>query len=768
MILNFAKDKKAYKTGRGVSVSDGVSPRRIRESLNRILRDFLRKSIEFRRAFRFISKLYLSFDFSERNMKVKAGKTAKSPKLKSREKKKPVIKEVDVEEAKEEDSLGGSEESDFEDEDTLETFSKHKLDLEKLKETDPEFFKFLQEEDADLLNVEGDEENEEEEEEDVDDDEEESDVEELDGEKDVKPERKPKAKQDSASGRLIVDGNIIEYLQNKLDFDTEKEDVSLDASAVRMAVDVFIACVARVGADLEAPKYIIQEQSVFDESVRLCFLALPTAFQKLLSTSKGEDESTKVSRPKLKKHQNMLRTYLQAVLIFLNEIQTPAVIASTLKSIMRLVDFYAHFAKLTRQLIKSLTRVWSRKTIECRVVAFVCMSRLVKDYPQHFSALYKNAYVAFVSNSKVVTNETWPLLQFMHRTYAELTLQNPGQAYRFAFVYIRQTAVHLRNAMIGKGRKDLVYSVYNWQMIQCIYLWVRVVAKAHSVTGAESIAELVYPLVQVIIGMFRLSNAPTFLPLRFHCCQLLIQLQASCATFIPVLRYATEALEELGRELKRKPSVGKTVTKIPDIECTLRISSQYSDTPQWRKAACEYIFRTMMQGAHLLASQAGFPDVIVPVNHAISSLLSELKNADYAQLFRGLQSKLREHSKYIQDILKKKEIRLNDEVQVLAIRFHLNSPDSPLRAYYRQWEHVWKMKHQALTQSSQAESKVDEKKNAKKRKAVENANKKEMEKEEEVIGAPKKRKKATPAAKKADASIADTFADLSAWSDEES
>lgn len=39
------------------------------------------------------------------------------------------------------------------------------------------------------------------------------------------------------------------------------------------------------------------------------------------------------------------------------------------------------------------------------------------------------------------------------RTFAELTLIVPDSAYPYAFVYIRQTAIHLRNAIISKNRQ---------------------------------------------------------------------------------------------------------------------------------------------------------------------------------------------------------------------------------------------------------------------------------------------------------------------------
>ncbi|CAI2327766.1 unnamed protein product [Caenorhabditis sp. 36 PRJEB53466] len=675
-----------------------------------------------------------------------------------------------------EGSLDGHE-SDEEDDGTVQVqkggIKKHKLDLEKLKLTDPEFFKFLQQEDADLLNMEAEDDDDDEGEDSDEEEEEESDEDDDEDDEDetkVKKIKKPKAKSDS-SGRLIVDSGVYSYLQQVLVLDDETS-TPINPSDVRMAVDVFVACVARVGADIEAPKYVINEQSIFEAVVRLCFQAMPDVLKRLLR-AKPEGEKVLFSKTAIKKYQTYVRTYLHAMIVFLNEVQTTEVLIATLKAITRLVDLYAHFSRMSRLLIKAIVRIWSRKTLECRLPAFVCMNLLVKNYPQHFVPLYKTAYVAFVANSKVVTNETWPLLQFMHRTFAELTILNPEAAYKYAFVYIRQTAVHLRNAMIAKGRKDLIFSIYNWQMMQCMYMWVRVIAKAHSVNGAETIGELVYPLIQAIVGIFRLCNAPTFLPLRLHCCQLLIQLQASCTNYIPILQLSCDCLEELARELKSKPKVAKGAVKLPDMECTLKCSSQYVDLPQWRKVVCEHVFRTMMQAAHLLASQAAFPDVVLPVNHRISSILETMKNGDYAHLFRGYQTKLKEHSRFVLDVLASKHVDLNDEMQVRAVRFDLNNPDSPIKTFYRQWEKVWKMKERSALENSKKDEKKKKKEEesaTKKRKATVDVEEEEEGDEDvkpEISKAKRKRIKIGAAAKKADATVPDQFADMGAWSDED-
>uniref|UniRef100_A0A0K0CWV7 Nucleolar complex protein 2 homolog n=1 Tax=Angiostrongylus cantonensis TaxID=6313 RepID=A0A0K0CWV7_ANGCA len=364
---------------------------------------------------------------------------------------------------------------------------------------------------------------------------------------------------------------------------------------------------------------------------------------------------------------------------FVNEVQASDIIVTTLKAILRIVDLYALFKRLTKKLSKVLVRIWSRKTLDCRVGAYVCMTKLVKNHPEHFVVLYKCCYLGFVSNSRVVTNTTWPLLHFAHRTFAELTVLHPNLAYPYAFVYIRQIAIHLRNATISKKRKDMVQTVYNWQVMQCLYLWTRVVSKAHFVSDCEAISELTYPLIQVIYGILKLYQSLRYIPLRLHCISLLIQLQANFSSLLFVLAHSDKE--------------AKSIKDYPCHNVCLKVNAFVLEEISWRKSLCEHLFRILLQAAHLVCAQPCFPDVIVPITFRV--LLFKIRSGEFVRCFRALLEKLEEHAKYIADVLLIREFKLKDDMQILALKSGLSDPNSPFRIYYRQWENVWRIRQGA-------------------------------------------------------------------------
>ncbi|WKX93622.1 hypothetical protein Q1695_011131 [Nippostrongylus brasiliensis] len=702
----------------------------------------------------------------------------KTKKKKSKQKgdrqKEEVVEKVNIEQHESDEEMESNEEIDSDDDNvekaagSKKAGSKHLQDLEKLKQSDPEFYKFLQEQDADLLQFHASDE-----EDDEDEDEEEEIDDEMEGEegdqegKKVAVEsesRMPKAKKD-ASGRLIIDGRMLTHLQAALDPEDPKQHVAMED--IRFAVEAFNACVSRVGAEVEVPKYIINEQKVFYEVVRLCFEKLGDAFMTLVTGPvKSEpgvaEESRHIKVKHLKTYQSQIKQYLSSVLKFANEVQTPDVIISTLKAIRRMTDLYAHFKKIAKSLFKVLVRIWSRKTLDCRVGAYVCMMQLVKSHPEHFVSLYKSCYLGFVANSRDVSAESWPLLHFMHRTFAELTVLHPNLAYQYAFVYIRQIAIHLRNAVISKKRKDMVQTVYNWQMMQCLYLWTRVVSKAHSVHDCEAICELTYPLTQLIHGVLKLFHSLRYIPLRLHCISLLIQLQANCGIFIPTLTLSTELLEDVQCILAKKPKTVKNA-KAVDMESSLKVGATVLEEISFRAALCDHLFRITLQSAHLICAQASFPDVIVPIVFRIRTFLQKTRSVEFARCFRSLMEKLEEHSKFVVQALLVKEFDIRDDLQVMSLKLALNNPDSPLRVFYRQWEKAWRLKQQLLLKST---TKQPKKENAAQKKTPKNTpattpkdtTDAEMPKK-------KKRKSAPPAADKADDTIADHLEDLGNWSD---
>jgi len=76
-------------------------------------------------------------------------------------------------------------------------------------------------------------------------------------------------------------------------------------------------------------------------------------------------------------------------------------------------------------------------------------------------------------------------------------------------------------------------------------------------TGQNSLQELIYPFVQVCIGVIKLNPSAQYFPLQFRCMRALIRIMQKTGTFIPLAPYLFEILHSTEVRRSAKPSTLK-------------------------------------------------------------------------------------------------------------------------------------------------------------------------------------------------------------------
>ncbi|KAK2557702.1 Nucleolar complex protein 2-like protein [Acropora cervicornis] len=240
--------------------------------------------------------------------------------------------------------------------------------------------------------------------------------------------------------------------------------------------------------------------------------------------------------------------------ILLKTLAEPSMLCVILRHAQQLVPYYACFPKLAREFIKRSVRMWSRGEEHVRVMAFLGIRNIATLMPSSFLELSaKKLYMDFVKNTKFMSPKAKPVITFMQNSLVEIFSLDVHLTYQHAFVYIRQLAIHLRNAMV-RQKKDSYQTVYNWQYIQCLHLWCRIVSEVKS-NGV--LDPLIYPLVQTVLGAIKLVPAARYYPLKFHCIRSLNMLAEATDTFVPVAPFLLEILESTEFNKKIKLSTAK-------------------------------------------------------------------------------------------------------------------------------------------------------------------------------------------------------------------
>lgn len=195
------------------------------------------------------------------------------------------------------------------------------------------------------------------------------------------------------------------------------------------------------------------------------------------------------------------------------------------------------YGNVTKQLLKKLINLWGTGEESVRVIAFLCIIRLINNQQQNnLNTVLKSMYMTYVQNSKFVSPSALPMINFMRRSLVEIYSIDPAVSYQHVFLYIRQLAIQLRNAITLK-KKENIQAVYNWQFVNSLKLWGNLL----SVTYPKShLQHLIYPFVQVCLGTLKLVPTVQYYPLRFHITEILIEFSALTSVFIPILPFLLE------------------------------------------------------------------------------------------------------------------------------------------------------------------------------------------------------------------------------------
>lgn len=583
----------------------------------------------------------------------------------------------------------------------------HKAALNKLKNIDPEFYKFLEQNDKKLLSFNADNDfDEEDSEDDV-----EADTTVADSEDDDDKVHKPSETFDAASdesdfedpteedpnedvaaddakyakgGTRLITLKLLKQWQNDLSLDK----VSVDS--IKNVIQAVNSALLSISGDHVAGlAYKVEGAAVFNGVLQLCVLHLHPAIKRFLGLA-GKTSKKPHKCKKWNKIRSSLKDYLTDLTKLLEHVSSANILIVLLKHLHQIVPMVASFSTLIKPILKRLVSLWSTSEETVRVLAFLSILKITRGQQTTLlNTVLKAMYLSYIRNSKFVSPSTLPSINFMRRSLTEMFALDLNVSYQHVFLYIRQLAIHLRNALTLK-KKDSFQAVYNWQFINSLRLWVELLC---ATTNKSQLQPLIFPLVSIIVGTIKLIPTAQFFPLRFHCVQILIQLSKETRTFVPVLPFILEVLNS--NTFNKKHS---SVSMKPlQFTCILRLNNAQLLENGFRDEVIENIFGLTLDYMAHESFTLSYPDLAVPAIINLKQYLKRCKNSNYSRKLKQLIDKMEENSRLVEKERERITFGLRDTQMIAAWETNLRNKGTPLLTYYTNWvrTHFNKKKRQA-------------------------------------------------------------------------
>lgn len=412
------------------------------------------------------------------------------------------------------------------------------------------------------------------------------------------------------------------------------------------------------------------------EKVHVCFrLQFDLSFP-----YKQSELQSMVSHPKWKKLSFCLFSFFQICLQNIKSLESQTqhlhVLLYFLKSLKDYIPFAFPLTKIHKRMYKALISLWSSyylgaedssemeknnegstadsKTVkkvhtdsyqEVRGESVILLLQMMKFLPSSIiEEITRKIYLQFAKiANKPFTEQSSTSFAFFIHSACEIFTFDVGVAYQQSFLYIRQLALHLRNAFMKKGIES-VKVVKSWQYVHCCRLWTKVITSCTSKNKSESVdpngfdddlSMLAFPLSQILLGILSLLPSAYYIPLRYHLIACLQQLAIYCKMFIPTAGVLVDILE--CSDLFSKPSPATALPSPLSYIIVLPPDSLLQQTV--RNQVVQEAFRLLKLDIALYGNSNGFPEYALTIVRRIRQFVKRCSSSS--------QRKWREEAKLL-------------------------------------------------------------------------------------------------------------------------
>ena len=437
----------------------------------------------------------------------------------------------------------------------------------------------------------------------------------------------------------------------------------------------------------EGEENVLNQNKVINNIIKYFIKELPDILQ-LKMNSKNE-EKNKSNNSLIKKYVSILVRYIKTC-----EQEMQNFIFYNIEKISPLIFQFNNFTEI---ILKLSIKSWSStKEDELRQIILSFIKSLVTKKPKFFEYSIKIFYINYLNIAKEMNLNTFNHIKSLQDDIISILNYDLEKAYTTIFTFIRKLCIQLRATIVDKTTSS-IKSIYNWQFVNSLILWARVIMKYIS---DQNIYLLIYPLIQTIIGVIRLNSNELYYLLRIRLVILLNGISAKSNIFIPTPMYILPILSsnyfiEKCKPIipQKKPNEEKKSDKLEKakinsrivIYISLKIKKEELKIKQIRKDLLEECCDCLLEYLSINSNKICFTELADSILKEMRSALKNIYDKEYREIIKLRMEKIENQIKDFQDNISNK---YNSSIILLKPNSIENFEKNNINDFSKEWLNI--------------------------------------------------------------------------------
>ena len=386
---------------------------------------------------------------------------------------------------------------------------------------------------------------------------------------------------------------------------------------------------------------VLTNSKVINNILKYFITELPNILQ--LKINSKEEEQNKSNNNLIKKYLSILVRYIKTC-----EKEMSNFIFYNIEKISPLIFQFNNFTEIV---LKLSIKLWSSTADEeLRKILLSFIKSLITKKPKFFEYSIKIFYINYLNIAKEMNLNTFIHIKQLQDDIINILNYDLQKAYTTIFTFIRKLCIQLRGTIVDKTISS-IKSIYNWQFVNSLILWGRVIMKYIS---DSNIYLLIYPLIQTIIGVIRLNYNEQYYLLRIRLVILLNGISRVSNIFIPTPMYILPILSsnyfiekcrpivESSRKKKKdendkdkdnkiyKPKINSRIV----INVSLKIKKEEFKIKQIRKDLLEECCDCLLEYLSINSNKICFVELADNILKEMKSALKRIYDKEYREIIK--------------------------------------------------------------------------------------------------------------------------------------